>query len=94
MTLTNKEKQAAFRQRQKAKAAEQAAELARLRQQSSSETRSESRVISLEMTWTHAAHIIAAALENGTGEGKRLARAELFRMAAALDTMQKKADPL
>ena len=41
--------------------------------------------IRLEMNWSAAAGIIAAALENGTGEGKRAARAELARMAELAD---------
>lgn len=41
--------------------------------------------IRLEMNWSGAAGIIAAALENGTGEGKRAARLELSRMAELAD---------
>jgi len=43
--------------------------------------------ITMEMTWTTAAQIIAAALENGTSEGRQAARAELFRMARILDEL-------
>lgn len=46
-----------------------------------------SRLIDLTPTWKEAAAIIAAALENGTGTGKEMARAKLFRMAAILDDM-------
>lgn len=42
-------------------------------------------VIRLEMNWSGAAGIIAAALENGTGAGKRAAREELARMAELAD---------
>lgn len=48
----------------------------------------EGRTISFEMTWRGAAQIIAAALENGTGEGRNAARAELFRMAEILDQLK------
>lgn len=41
--------------------------------------------IRLEMNWSGAAGIIAAALENGTGAGKRAAREELARMAELAD---------
>jgi len=44
--------------------------------------------IDLTPTWPEAARIIAAALENGTGTGREMARAELFRMAAILDSLQ------
>lgn len=43
--------------------------------------------IEYHMTWSAAAQIIAAALENGTGAGRDAARAELFRMASILDAM-------
>lgn len=43
------------------------------------------RTVSIEMNWKAAAGIIAAALENGTGEGRRAARAELARMAELAD---------
>lgn len=46
----------------------------------------EASAIDIGMTWTGAAQIIALALENGTGEGKRMAREELARMAALLDS--------
>lgn len=46
------------------------------------------RFIDLTPTWQEAATIIAAALENGTGEGREMARAELFRMAAILDGLK------
>lgn len=36
-------------------------------------------------TWNATAAILAAALENGTDKGRRLARAELAHMAALLD---------
>jgi hypothetical protein len=45
------------------------------------------RTISLRMNWGTAAQIIAAALENGTAEGREAARAELFRMAEILDQL-------
>ena len=48
----------------------------------------EPRTISFDMTWTAAAQIIAAALENGTATGRDAARAELFRMAQMLDDMR------
>jgi len=44
--------------------------------------------VDLTPTWPEAARIIAAALENGTGTGREMARAELFRMAAILDSIQ------
>jgi hypothetical protein len=44
--------------------------------------------ISLIPTWQEAATIIAAALENGTGKGRDMARAELFRMASILDDLK------
>lgn len=47
-----------------------------------------SRYIEMQMTWTVAAQIIAAALENGTGEGREAARSELFRMAKILDNLR------
>lgn len=43
------------------------------------------RTINLTPTWGEAARIIAAALENGTGEGRDMARQELFRMAELLE---------
>lgn len=46
------------------------------------------RTIKIDMTWTAAAQIIAAALENGTDKGRDAARAELFRMAEILDAMR------
>lgn len=46
------------------------------------------RTIDLTPTWPQAARIIAAALENGTGEGRDMARAELFRMADLLANLQ------
>lgn len=46
-----------------------------------------SRFIDLTPTWQEAAAIIAAALEGGTGTGRDMARAELFRMAAILDDL-------
>jgi len=45
------------------------------------------RTIEIKMTWTTAAQIIAAALEDGTDSGKAAARAELFRMAQMLDEL-------
>jgi len=45
------------------------------------------RTVDLTPTWRAAAQIIAAALENGTGEGKEMARAELFRMGELLDKL-------
>lgn len=47
------------------------------------------RTINISPTWREAAGIIAAALENGTGTGKKAARAELFRMADMLDQLRK-----
>lgn len=47
-----------------------------------------SRMIQMDMTWTGAAQIIAAALENGTGEGRAAARQELHRMAGILDRLR------
>ena len=44
--------------------------------------------IDLTPTWPEAARMIAAALENGTGEGRTMARAELFRMADILDSLK------
>jgi hypothetical protein len=48
----------------------------------------EQRTIQMDMTWRYAAKIIAAALENGTGKGQEMARAELFRMAEMLDQLR------
>jgi hypothetical protein len=48
----------------------------------------EPRTIQMDMTWSYAAKIIAAALENGTGKGRDAARAELFRMAELLDQLR------
>lgn len=45
----------------------------------------EARTIDLAPTWTEAAQIIAAVLENGTELGRNMAREELFRLAAILD---------
>jgi hypothetical protein len=45
------------------------------------------RYIDMTPTWPEAARIIAAALENGTGAGRDAARAELFRMADVLHTL-------
>lgn len=42
-------------------------------------------VVPLEMNWKAAAGIVRAALENGTGEGRRAARVELDRMAGLAD---------
>ena len=47
------------------------------------------RTIDLTPNWRAAAQIIAAALENGTGSGKAMAREELFRMADMLDQVAK-----
>jgi hypothetical protein len=41
--------------------------------------------VSIETNWAAAAGIIAVALENGTGEGRQMAREELQRMAALAD---------
>ena len=46
------------------------------------------RTIKMDMNWKAAAQIMAAALENGTGKGRDMARAELFRMAGLLDAEQ------
>jgi len=44
--------------------------------------------IDLTPTWTEAAQIIAVALENGTGTGRDMARAELIRMGGILDELR------
>lgn len=46
-----------------------------------------SRTITLTLTptWTACMHILIAAIECGTGEGKRAAKQELFELAARLD---------
>lgn len=49
--------------------------------------------IRLEMNWSGAAGIIAAALENGTGAGRKAAREELARMADCADTWSRFASP-
>lgn len=41
--------------------------------------------LSLNMTWKTAARVAIAALEDGTAEGKRLAREEIMRMADVAD---------
>lgn len=41
--------------------------------------------LTVEMKWKQSARICIAALENGTEEGKRLAREELMRMADVAD---------
>lgn len=46
------------------------------------------RYIDMTPTWPQAARIIAAALENGTSEGRDAARAELFRMADLIEQLQ------
>lgn len=53
------------------------------------------RTVRIDMTWKNAAQIIAAALENGTAQGRDAARAELFRMADLLDELKtaQQADP-
>jgi hypothetical protein len=43
--------------------------------------------ITIAPSWATAAHIIAAALENGTEEGRRLARLELARMARMCEAL-------
>jgi hypothetical protein len=51
----------------------------------------ETETVDITPSWGFAAQVIAAALEDGTAEGKRLAREELFRMAKALDAQNAKA---
>lgn len=41
--------------------------------------------LSIQMSWKQAARIAIIAMENGTDEGKRLAKAELLRMADVAD---------
>ena len=43
--------------------------------------------LDMGMNWQGAASLIALALENGTGKGREMARAELQRMAALLDSL-------
>lgn len=50
--------------------------------------------IRFEMNWSGAAGIIAAALENGTGAGRKAAREELARMADCADTWSRFASPV
>lgn len=45
----------------------------------------QSQILSVNMKWKQAARYIAAALEDGTDEGKRLAREELMKMADVAD---------
>jgi len=45
-----------------------------------------SRTISFKMDWKTAVEILLAALEDGTGDGKRAARKEVRRMAEILDS--------
>ena len=52
------------------------------------------KTIPIDMTWSAAAQIIAAALENGTDKGRDAARAELFRMAQVLDELRKQPERL
>lgn len=47
---------------------------------------SKPETIAIEMNWQAAAGIIRAALENGTGEGRRMAAVELGNMAKAADS--------
>lgn len=42
-------------------------------------------ILTVEMKWKESARIILVALENGTAEGKRMAREELMRMADVAD---------
>lgn len=44
-----------------------------------------SDVLTVEMKWKMAARVSLLALENGTEEGKRLAREEIMRMADVAD---------
>lgn len=41
--------------------------------------------LSINMNWKQSARVIAAALEHGTAEGKKLAMEELMRMADVAD---------
>ena len=41
--------------------------------------------MTIEMKWKSAARMCIAALENGTDEGKRIAREEIMRMADVAD---------
>lgn len=50
-----------------------------------------SRTIDMTPTWPEAARLLLAVLENGTDEGKALARAEIQRMADLLHQMQQEA---
>ncbi|MGC0015622.1 hypothetical protein ACPPTR_09000 [Ralstonia pseudosolanacearum] len=46
---------------------------------------SKPNTINLTPTWASCLHVFLAVLEDGTDEGKRVARQELARMAAAAD---------
>jgi hypothetical protein len=41
--------------------------------------------LTIEMKWKQTASIVIAALENGTDEGRKMARAEIMRMADVAD---------
>ena len=48
--------------------------------------------IKMDMTWSAAARIYIAALEDGTAIGKQMAREEIMRMAAILDQLKQQED--
>ena len=45
------------------------------------------KAINIAMTWAGCAPVIAAGLENGTNEGRRVARQEMANMADAADVV-------
>jgi hypothetical protein len=45
------------------------------------------RTVDMTPTWAAAARIYIMALENGTGEGKQMAREEIERMGILLDSL-------
>lgn len=47
--------------------------------------------IDMTPTWTAIMPILLAAMENGTDEGKRIARAELMRLAGIVDAANERA---
>lgn len=50
-----------------------------------------SRTIDMTPTWTETARMLTVLLEEGTEEGKRVAREEIHRMGEIIDALQKEA---
>lgn len=47
------------------------------------------RYVDMTPTWEEAARMLIAVLENGTSQGKALARAEIIRMGQIIDQYKK-----